>query len=60
MPHTTSRYSDAWHAAQDAAERAWLDAWMRGRICPTTLQPYPAPESTVPAAVRVLVIAGSH
>ena len=47
MPQpTTSQYTDAWHAAEDAQERAWLDDWMRGRICPTTLTPLPA---TIPA-----------
>jgi hypothetical protein len=51
MPQpTTTRYSDAWHAAQDAQERAWLDDWMRGRICPTTLAPVRAVTSEQSAA----------
>jgi hypothetical protein len=31
------RYSDTWHAVQAVEERAWLDDWIRGDICPTTL-----------------------
>lgn len=33
--------SSAWHAAEDAQERAWLDDWMRGRICPICLTACP-------------------
>jgi hypothetical protein len=39
QPTTASLHPDAWHAAEDAQERAWLDDWMRGRICPITLEP---------------------
>ena len=58
MPHTTtSLYPDAWHNAEDAQERAWLDDWMRGRICHVTLEVCPAqePADVVPA----LTTAGS-
>lgn len=55
MPQPTTPYSQAWHDAQDAEERAWLDAWMRGRICPTTLHPHERPAT--PAAP---VLAGRH
>jgi hypothetical protein len=59
MPQpTTARYTDAWHAAEDALERAWLDDWMRGRICPTTLENRPAQGPTATFA-RTLATAGS-
>ncbi|MGV9278134.1 hypothetical protein [Streptomyces griseosporeus] len=56
MPHPThtSRYSQAWHDAQDTEERDWLDAWMRGRIDPTTLHPHERPTPAAPA------LAGRH
>lgn len=57
MPDTpSSRHSTAWHHAQDTAERAWLDAWMRGQIDPTTLRPHE--DHTASAGTPVL--AGSH
>lgn len=37
LPSTADLYPDAWHAAEDDQERAWLDDWMRGRICSVTL-----------------------
>ncbi|MCF0086635.1 MULTISPECIES: hypothetical protein [unclassified Streptomyces] len=46
-------YDDAWHTAQTLAEREWLDQWLRGTICPTTLEPHSAP------AVAVPVLAGT-
>lgn len=51
MPHpTTSRYTPAWHNAEDAQERAWLDDWMAGGINPHTLRPYEdTPPSTTAA-----------
>ncbi|WP_211303368.1 hypothetical protein, partial [Streptomyces milbemycinicus] len=52
MPQPTTTHSAAWHAAEDAQERAWLDDWMRGRICPTTLTPLPtAGPAPAPAPV---------
>ena len=27
------------HALAEADERAWLNQWVRGQACPTTLQP---------------------
>jgi hypothetical protein len=50
-----TRYTDAWHHAEDAQERAWLDAWMRGHINPTTLSPHEDP-----ASAGTPVLAGSH
>lgn len=38
-----TRYPDAWHADQAAAERAWLDDWARLHLVPFTQQPEPAP-----------------
>jgi hypothetical protein len=32
-------YDDAWHTAQDLAEREWLDQWTRGLIDTHTLEP---------------------
>lgn len=59
MPHTATRqYPDAWHAAEDAQERAWLDDWMRGRICAVTLETCPA-HQPAEASVHALTIAGS-
>ncbi|MCX5000941.1 hypothetical protein [Streptomyces longwoodensis] len=46
---TTRQYPDAWHAAQDAQERAWLNDWMQGRICPNTLTPHPTTGHAGPA-----------
>lgn len=55
MPQPT-QYPDAWHNAQDAQERAWLDDWMRGRICPATLDTCPTHQ---PATEPALTTAGS-
>ena len=51
QPTTAHRYPDAWHAAQDAQEQAWLDDWIRGRICAVTLDVCPArqPAAAEPA-----------
>lgn len=52
MPQpATVRYPDAWHAAEDAQEQAWLNDWVRGRICAVTLKVCPAkqPATVVPA-----------
>lgn len=57
MPQpTTNRCPDAWHAAEDAQEQAWLDDWIRGLICPVTLQ---VCSRTEPAAVPSLATTGS-
>lgn len=56
MP-TPPEYSPVWHAQQDATERSWLDAWMRGTICPTCLTTHVTVE---PATVPALATAGSH
>lgn len=47
-PHTP-----AWHTAEEAAERAWLDDWARLHCTPTHEQPAPQP------ATPVLATAGS-
>jgi len=31
---TTTRCTTAWHAAQDAEERTWLDQWARTELIP--------------------------
>ncbi|MFG2359454.1 hypothetical protein [Streptomyces sp. NPDC048521] len=58
QPTTASRYPDAWHAAEEDQEQAFLDDWIRGRICMATLQTCPAqqPAATV---VPALITAGS-
>lgn len=59
MPQPTApRYSDVWHAEQDAEERAWLDAWMRGTVCPVTLTLCPGHTPTTP--VQALATAGRN
>jgi hypothetical protein len=54
QPTIASQYSDTWHAAEDDQERAWLDDWMRGRVCTHSLEVCPAlepaPESARPLA----------
>lgn len=57
QPTTVSCYPDAWHTAENAQERAWLDDWIRGRVCPATLTVYPAAEPA--GATPVLTPAGS-
>jgi len=50
MPQPTiTRYPDAWHALEEADERAWLDQWARLHLIPIT----PEPE-------RPLIPVGSH
>jgi hypothetical protein len=51
-PTTVSRYTDAWHAAQEADERAWLDQWARLHLIPVTHQPEPAPAPALATAGR--------
>lgn len=46
-------HTPAWHAHQEADERAWLDDWARCHT--TTLK-----DTTPTPAAPVLVIAGSH
>lgn len=50
MPDT---YTPAWHAAQEADERAWLDDWARLHHTPVLEQPAPTP------AAPALTLAGS-
>ena len=58
QPTPASRYPDAWHNAEDARERAWLDDWMRGRLCTLALEVCPVHQ---PAPdVHALTAAGSH
>ncbi|MFE6412632.1 hypothetical protein ACFVOR_37495 [Streptomyces sp. NPDC057837] len=52
MPH---QYPDAWHALEEADERAWLDQWARLHLIPVT----PRPEPTT-APTPALATAGSH
>lgn len=60
MPQpTANRYPDAWHNAEDAQEQAWLDDWIRGRICAVTLEVCPA-QGTMPPVVRAYANTGSH
>lgn len=58
QPTTAHRYPDAWHAAEDAQERAWMDEFMRGRICLATLEVCPAKQPSPP--VVPLATARSH
>lgn len=52
MPQpTTSRYPDAWHAAEDVQEQAWLNDWIRGLVCPVTLK---VCSRTEPAALSLV------
>jgi hypothetical protein len=55
-PPMDTQQSDTWHTAEDAQERAWLDAWTRGQIHPTTLQPLE--DTTISTGLPVL--AGRH
>jgi hypothetical protein len=49
MPQpTASRYTPAWHAAQEADERAWLDDWARLHLIPVTEHPEPPTAAPVP------------
>jgi hypothetical protein len=48
------RYSPAWHAAEEADERSWLDQWARLHLI-TTAQPEPQCDTT---AVPVPALAG--
>ena len=60
MPQpTANRYPDAWHAAQDAQEQAWLNDWIRGRICLATLEVCPARQSAVMPAASLATV-GRH
>ncbi|MFB8182680.1 hypothetical protein ACFC8N_43155 [Streptomyces sp. NPDC055966] len=59
MPQPTAhRYPDAWHNAEDAQEQAWLDDWIRGRICVVTLDVCPARQPSA-AADPALTSTGS-
>ena len=41
QPATLTRYSPAWHHAQAAEERSWLDDWARLHLIPVLEQPEP-------------------
>ena len=58
QPTTANRYPDAWHNAQDAQEQAWLDGWIRGRVCPATLEVCSRTEPT--PTVQSLAAVGSY
>lgn len=47
MPHP---HTPAWHAAEAADERAWLDDWARLHLIPVLEEPAPAPDMPVLAA----------
>jgi hypothetical protein len=47
-------HTDAWHALEEADERAWLDDWARLHLIPVT------PERAPQAPARALTAAGSH
>lgn len=53
MPHHLT-HTPAWHALEEADERAWLDQWARLHHSPV-LEPESAPAAPVPA----LTLAGS-
>jgi hypothetical protein len=53
---TAHRYSQAWHAAQSADERAWLDQWAQRHLIPVLEHPEPIQAAPVPP----LATAGSH
>jgi hypothetical protein len=55
QPTTPLRYTPAWHAAEEADERAWLDQWAELHLIPVTPQPEPLPE---PTPARELATAG--
>jgi hypothetical protein len=57
MPHpaTPLRHTTAWHAAQEADERAWLDQWAQLHLIPVAPLPEPLTE---PAPARMLATAG--
>lgn len=57
QPTTASLYPDAWHAAEDAQERAWLDDWIRGRVCAKSPEVCPAQE--LAPVVSALTTVGS-
>jgi hypothetical protein len=46
--------TDAWHALEEADERAWLDDWARLHLIPI------APERAPQAPARTLTAAGRH
>jgi hypothetical protein len=50
MPHPLNpptRYPAAWHALEEATERAWLDQWARAELIPQ--QPWARPDWDVMA-----------
>jgi hypothetical protein len=58
MPHptTASLYTDAWHQAEAADERAWLDQWARLHLIPVREHREPPTAAPVPS----LATAGSR
>ena len=51
QPTTGQRYTQAWHDAQEADERLWLDQWARLYLIPVTTRPEPATTPAGPARV---------
>ncbi|MFF7335365.1 hypothetical protein [Streptomyces sp. NPDC008150] len=37
------QYTPAWHAHEEAEERAWLDQWAQLHLIPNTEPPVPVP-----------------
>ena len=59
MPHPASKpqpFTPAWHAAEEAVVRAWLDQWARLHLIPVLEHPEPPTAATVPP----LATLGSH
>ncbi|MFB7738257.1 hypothetical protein ACFC08_28490 [Streptomyces sp. NPDC056112] len=48
MAHTTP-HTPAWHALEEADERAWLDSWARRHPIPAPEHPEPSTAAPVPA-----------
>ena len=48
QPTTASRYTPAWHTAEAADERAWLDDWARLHLIPVVEHPEPHTAAPVP------------
>jgi len=61
MPQpATTRYPAAWHALEEADERAWLDQWARAERTPGS--PWARPDWNVMADLTdtLTAIAGRH
>lgn len=46
---TAHHHTDAWHAAQEADERSWLDQWARLHLIPVTPEPQPDTAALAPS-----------